>query len=409
MLDAHLASPITRQRLRSDPVGHYIDGFADWLHQRGYEALTIKRLLGSLAGLNEWFCAAGYSVTEFRVGLAACKVEFENRPEIRGYRGVTSRSLTAASIFIRYLQELGVIRPAEVRLSPADRWSIIGEFRSWTLNHRGLTITTLDVYEFIIAELVELLGDAPETYTAGALRDFVLERAGRHGAARARSVVGAVRAFLRFLAATGQCPSGMAHAIPGFASWQLSSIPRFLPNEDVERVITSCGEDRVGVRDRAVLLFLARLGLRAGEVAQLKFRDIDWDNGLITVCGKGRREERLPLPQDVGSATLRYLQYHRPRWHADEVFITAQAPIRSLTRWAVTCIVRRALARAGVKAPSNGAHVLRHSAATTMLRQGVSLAGIGAVLRHRSPRTTAHYAKVSFGLLSEIAQPWPEV
>jgi integrase/recombinase XerD len=163
------------------------------------------------------------------------------------------------------------------------------------------------------------------------------------------------------------------------------------------------------VRDRAVLLFLARLGLRAGEVAQLKFRDIDWDNGLITVCGKGRREERLPLPQDVGSATLRYLQYHRPRWHADEMFITARAPFRSLTRWAITCIVRRALARAGVKAPNNGAHVLRHSAATTMLRQGASLAGIGTVLRHRSPRTTAHYAKVSFGLLSVIAQPWPEV
>jgi hypothetical protein len=166
MLDAHLASPITRQRLRSDPVGNYIDGFADWLHQRGYEALTIKRLLGSLAGWNEWLCAAGYSMTEFRVGLAACKVEFENRPKTRGYRGVTSRSLTAASIFIRYIQELGVIRPAEVRLSPADRWPIIGEFRSWTLNHRGLTITTLDVYEFIIAELIEVLGDAPEAYTA---------------------------------------------------------------------------------------------------------------------------------------------------------------------------------------------------------------------------------------------------
>jgi len=409
MLDTHLASPITRQRLRSGPVRDYIDGFADWLDHCGYEKLTIERLLGSLAGWNEWICATGYSGTEFRVGLAACKVEFENRPKVRGYRGVTSRSLTAASIFIQYLQDFGVIPPAEVRLSPADRWPIIGDFRSWMLNHRGLTITTLDLYEFIIAEVIQLLGDEPEAYTAGALRDFVLERAGRHGASRARSVVVAVRAFLQFLAATGRCPPGMAHAIPGFAGWQLSSIPRFLANEDVERVIASCGEDHVGVRDRAVLLLLARLGLRAGEVAQLRFRDIDWGNGLITVCGKGRREERLPLPQDVGSATLRYLQNHRPRWHADEVFITVRAPFRSLSRWAVTCIVRRALARAGVKAPSNGAHVLRHSAATTMLRQGASLAGIGAVLRHRSPRTTAHYAKVSFGLLSEIAQPWPEV
>jgi hypothetical protein len=166
MLDTHLASPITRQRLRSDPLGNYIDGFADWLHQRGYKVPTIKRLLGSLAGWNEWLRAAGHSATEFRVGLAACKVEFENRPKIRGYRGVTSRSLTAAAIFMRYLQEQEVIPPAKVCLSPADRWPIICEFRSWMLNHRGLTITTLDVYEFIIAELIQLLGDEPKAYTA---------------------------------------------------------------------------------------------------------------------------------------------------------------------------------------------------------------------------------------------------
>ncbi len=236
-----------------------------------------------------------------------------------------------------------------------------------------------------------------------------LSRASSHGIQRAKSIVNAVRSFLRFLGLTGQCPPDMQYAIPGFASWQLSSVPRFLVSEDVERVIGSCTGYINELRDRAVLLLLARLGLRASEVAQLKFADIDWRNGSILVYGKGRRQETLPLPQDVGDAILLYLDHSRLTLKVPEVFTTVLAPCRALTRAAVTHIVRSALRRAGIKAPINGAHVLRHSTATTMLHQGVSLAGIGAVLRHRSPMTTAHYAKADFGLLSQIAQPWPGV
>lgn len=275
--------------------------------------------------------------------------------------------------------------------------------------HRGLTETTLDVYQLIIAELLTALGSDPHLYTAEVLRGFALERARRHGIWRAKTVIVSVRAFLRFLGTTGQCPPGRQHAIPGFASWQLSTVPRFLPAEDVERVIASCPTDGNGPRDRAVLLLLARLGLRAGEVAHLKFDDIDWVQGQITVSGKARRREKLPLPQDVGDALLHYLRQSRPPLRTPEVFTTVLAPVRPLTRAAVTHVVRAALRRVGIKAPINGAHVLRHSAATTMLRQGASLAAIGAVLRHRSPRTTALYAKVDFDALSEIAQPWPAV
>jgi site-specific recombinase XerD len=317
--------------------------------------------------------------------------------------------LTSGALFIRFLREQGVLPPPARPASPIDLWPVIGEFRSWMRQHRGLTDTTLDVYQPIIAELVTALGGDPHRYTAEFLRSFALERARRHGLWRAKTIVVAVRAFLRFLGATGQCPPGMQHAIPGFASWQLSSVPRFLAAEDVERVIGSCPGDGNGPRDRAVLLLLARLGLRAGEVARLRFADVDWVQGLLTVSGKARRQEKLPLPQEVGDALLHYLRQSRPPLRTPEVFTTVLAPDRPLTRAAVTHIVRAALRRAEIKAPINGAHVLRHSAATTMLRHGASLAGIGAVLRHRSPRTTAHYAKVDFGLLSEIAQPWPEV
>ena len=176
----------------------------------------------------------------------------------------------------------------------------------------------------------------------------------------------------------------------------------------MEQLIGSCANSKTGIRDKAVLLLLARLGLRASEVAHLKFADIDWVNGKIIVCGKGRHQDWLPLPQEIGDAILLYLQEARPTLPAAEVFTTVVAPLRPLSRLAVTCIVRSALQRTGIKAPINGAHVLRHSAAVAMLQEGMSLAGIGAVLRHRSPDTTAHYAKVDLCLLAEIAQPWPE-
>jgi integrase/recombinase XerD len=409
MLDHHINSPVTRQRLRSGPAGGHVDDFAEWLHRRGYKPVSISTILRSLASWTDWMRSAGFTVHDCLAGLAACAAEVQAVRRVRYSRGPNNHSLAAAALFIRFLREQGLLPSAVAAASPADLWPVIGEFRSWMRQHRGLTETTLDVYQPIIAELLTALGGDPNFYSAEALRGFALERARQHGISRAKTVVVSVRAFLRFLGATGQCPPGMPHAIPGFASWQLSTVPRFLVAEDVERVIDSCPVDGNGPRDKAVLLLLARLGLRAGEVARLRFDDIDWVQGLLTVSGKARRQEKLPLSQEVGDALLFYLRQNRPPLRTPEVFTTVWAPLRPLTRAAVTHIVRAALRRAGIKAPINGAHVLRHSAATTMLRSGASLTGIGAVLRHRSPRTTADYAKVDFGLLSEIAQPWPGV
>jgi integrase/recombinase XerD len=250
-----------------------------------------------------------------------------------------------------------------------------------------------------------LLGDDPKAFTAHAVRAFVLERARPHSRGRAKTIATSTRAFLRYLVATGQCPTGRDYAVPRFANWQLASVPRFLVAEDIERVVAACeGESRL--RDRAIVLLLARLGLRASEAANLELTRIDWKNGRIAIAGKSRREEWLPLTQEVGDAIIAYIEQARPRLPTSRLFSTDLAPIRPLTRVAVKCIMRRALLRAGIKSAHRGAHVLRHSAATAMLRQGISLSGVGAVLRHRSPAMTQHYAKVDFGLLSEIAQPW---
>jgi integrase len=275
--------------------------------------------------------------------------------------------------------------------------------------HRGVTESTLRRYDCVLARLLEVLGDEPRRYSARGLREFVLGRAKRP-AHSARAVATPVRVFVRYLIAQGQCPAALEAAVPTVAHWRLSALPRYLPDSDVDRIIATCDPTTpVGARDRAILLLLARLGLRAGDVVALRLDELDWQDGSFRVTGKGRRESRLPLPQQVGDALLVYLKRGRPLVAADQVFIRAHAPLGPLgCSGAVSRIVARAMLRAGVVTPWRGAHVLRHSAATAMLRQGVCLDAISTVLRHRSIETTAHYAKVDTALLRQVAQPWPE-
>jgi integrase/recombinase XerD len=219
-----------------------------------------------------------------------------------------------------------------------------------------------------------------------------------------------MRMFLRYLIAEGKCRTGLDDAVPRLAMWRLSALPRYLPAADIERVIAACDrETAVGLRDRAAILLLARLGLRAGDIRQMDLPDIDWTHASVRVSGKSRYEASLPLTQEVGDAVLEYLRKGRPPVPGTRLFVRMQAPWRPLQVSAVSAIVGRAIARAGVDASFHGAHVLRHSAATEMLRQGATLQQVGVVLRHRYLDTTAHYAKVDVQRLRDIALPWPEV
>lgn len=408
MLEDHLKSPITRRRLLAGPLSPYLDLYADGLHAQGYSPVSIDTGLRSLARWSDWMRKRGFTTDTLASGLEAYRKALHHTGRLRRTDGKLVSAVSAASVCIRFLQERGIVPRPPTPPTPLDRWPLLREYCSWMDQHGGLSASSIEAYCRVIVDLIGALGEDPAAYAVTSLRAFVQRRARPHGLATARATVCATRSFLRFLAATGRCSIDVQGAILNFAAWRSASVPRFLVEEDVERAIAACsGVDALGLRDRAVVLLLARLGLRAGDVAGLKVTDFDWRRGQISVSGKSRRKEWLPLPQDAGDAVLAYLKRGRSSLAFTEVFVTVHPPVRPLTRAAVTHVVRSALRRAGVVAPINGAHVLRHSAATTMLRHGVSLSGVGAVLRHRSASTTAHYAKVDFDLLSEIAQPWP--
>jgi site-specific recombinase XerD len=316
----------------------------------------------------------------------------------------------SARLFVSHLRDVGVIAvPAPKDPEDPDLLSV---FDRWMRQQRGTCDETLSNYGIHLRALLKQVGGEPSRFNASLLREFVLERHRSWGWGAAKACTTALRMFLRFLIAKGYCAVGLETAIPTLAHWRLATLPRCLQPEEVERLIASCDRSSpLGRRDRAILLLLARLGLRAGDIVHLRLSDIDWKNASIQVCGKSRRQTRLPLTQEVGQAIVDYLQDGRPPSSADTVFLRCRAPFRPLgSHSPVSKIVDRALRRAGVVRPSRGAaHLLRHSVATSMLREGASLQDIARVLRHSSIETTQIYAKVDISALRQIAQPWPEV
>jgi site-specific recombinase XerD len=411
MLSIYFESPFTLERLRSGPSGPYLDGFAHSLHVAGYSQGAAQKFLRVAAHLGVWGQASGNPIeclnknalASFQQHLPSCSCPLSN-----GGRGADV--LFRAMRFLDYLHQVGVVSSTGDEHTESGMPRLVTSFFDWLQQHRGASQSTCYVYGRVVADLLQTLGDDSRRFTAAKLRAFVLDRGGRHGRSAANNVVKALRMFLRYLIATGQCSSCLIAAIPTLAHWRLSSLPRYLPASDVERIVAACDPSTtLGSRDRAIMLLLARLGLRAGDIVALQLTDINWHEASLRVVGKGRRETRLPLSQEVGDAILRYLEFRGAGSDVDTLFLPTRAPMhRPLSSQAVSTIVARAIQRAGVIAPSKGAHLLRHSAATEMLRQGLSLEDIGAILRHRSAETTAHYAKVDLAALRKVTQPWPE-
>ena len=391
------------------PLAQYAGGFRAELARLGYTPLTAATQLRLMAHLSRWLAAEGLDAPALTV--PAAERYFADRRSA-GY--ANERTVVALGPLLGYLRGLGVA-PVAVPASPAGAaGQLLARYKTYLTLERGLTVSTAELNARLLCpfldehaarhagrlELVEL--------TAGDVTSFVLERSAR----RSRSVkriVSALRSFLGFLYVEGLIGQPLAKAVPSPPGWTLTGLPRALPDSEVAALLATCDAERpAGRRDLAILTLLARLGLRAGEVAALRLDDIDWRRGELVVRGKARRTDRLPLPADVGEKIASYLRDGRPgSVGCRAVFVTALAPYRPLSPGGVTTVVAAAGRRAGLG--TIHAHRLRHSAATAMLRAGGSLREIGEVLRHRRAMTTAIYAKLGLEALRRLARPWPEV
>jgi site-specific recombinase XerD len=408
MLEDFFRRRATFERLRGGLLGPHFDSFVAALSHLGYATETVQKRLRLLDALDQWLRQRSLVLAD--LDEVVVKRFLENRRD-RGR--LQHGDAQAARHFLDHLCAKGVLRSPEPATDESPVATLGRQYEDYLKKERGLTpVTIAHHWHFARRFLVDRFGDAPirvRDLAHDDIAQFLLRHARSGSPASAKMMVTGLRSFFRFLFLTGQTQSDLAGAVPTVPQWRLAEMPRYLGPEEVERIILACERDSpAAARDRAILLLLARLGLRAGEVLALELDDIDWRAGELKVRSKGGQHDCLPLPADVGEAIAGYLRHHRPPCTTRRLFVLSKAPHRGFAHsTSLSTIVRRAINRAGLHAPFKGAHVLRHSLATGMLRCGASLDEIGQVLRHRAAPTTALYAKVDVQGLRSLALPWP--
>ena len=405
-IELFFPGPRSPRWLRVGPLAHDIDGFAAGLAAQGYALQTAGNKLRLVRHLSVWLESEGLGAE------ALDEVRFETFLLSRGPRRLAQGEAATGRQLLSYLRHEGRIPEIPEETDNAEPISRIERtYEHFLVNERGLSPSTVGDYlravRAFLAERFAASAVALETLVARDANRFIV----RHAVSRshARGLATALRSFLRHLHQREDIAIDLAGAIPTVTNWRLSELPKSLAPEKVESVLASCDRSTAtGRRDHAILLLLARLGLRGGEVAKLTLEDIDWDKGLVTLSGKGQRREALPLTEEVGSALAAYLRDGRPPCGTRRVFVRALAPYQGFSSTVAVCdIVRRALARAGIDAPLKGTHLLRRSLACEMLNNGASLEEIGQILRHRHPDTTQIYAKLDIEALRALAPAWP--
>lgn len=393
-------------RRKTGLLGPEVEGYGAWLAHRGYTPLTVRNMLKDLGQVGVWLSAQGLQVAQFDEDRASA---FLTARREAGHRRVGGpRALVP---LLAYLREAGVVPAANRSLTPLD--VLLGQYRVWMVQERGLAAMTVLRYEntarlFLQEQALDDEGRLePAALTGTDINVFLLRECGRVSAGSAKGRVAELRSVLRFLYLQGITPLRLGAAVPPVGGWRLATLPpASMTAADVQRVLD--GVDRstdVGVRDFAIIMLVARLGLRSIEVARLELHDVDWRAGELVVRGKGRRQDRLPLLAEVGEALVAYLSGGRDREGARQLFLTCRAPRGPIRADLVGDVVERTCLRAGL-APV-GPHRLRHALAGELLRQGAGLVAISQVLRHQDLATTAFYAKVDLATLRRVAQPWP--
>ncbi len=387
------------------PLADYQGSFEEALAQAGYSPWTVSNRVYLMAHLSCWLAESGLNAAGLTPEVASAFLEAR-----RGAGYATYWSPRALRPLLDHLCGLGVTPEPSVEVGPVAE--LVGRYRRYLVTERGLVPESAETYlAHVRPFLARFCGaDAAlrlERVDAADVAKYVMERS-RQPRSDMKHLVSALRSVLRFLLIDGVLARDLSTAVPAVAGWRNRGLPRGLSSDQAAALIDSCDVDRpVGRRDRAILMLLVRLGLRACEVARLRLDDFDWHEGDLVVRGKGRRDERLPIPPDVGEAVVAYLHAENNRGAAREVFFRVVAPRAPMTAHAVGDVVRDAGKRAELG--SIGPHRLRHTAATQMLRAGTPLPEVGQVLRHRSTGTTAIYAKVDRISLRALARPWPGV
>lgn len=388
----------------------YLGDFVKDLSKKGYTDFTIKIYFNSITHFCTWLHRKGMSVKKINRNVVSNFAEHHcHCPGIRKTKKISRKYLARVLRFVFYLSQQHIISYKQ-NSSPKLLSPYLKKFRE-SLQDRGLALQTTKNYMRAMNTLLPLLGNNPRKYDAIRIQKVICHLAKKKSRPELKRITTALRVYLRFLATEKVCQPDLDITVPTLAEWKLSSLPKYISSNEVESVIASCDiHTQQGMRDRAIILLLSRLGLRAGDVSNLRIDDIDWSKGTLRVSGKGRREYLLPLPQEVGDAILVYINKVRPPIAIEKLFLSLNAPYRAFkSSTAVSCLVKTALIRADVKnPPSRGAGLLRHSAATSMLRKGATLDTVSALLRHRSLDMTGYYAKVDVPRLMQIAQPWPE-
>jgi site-specific recombinase XerD len=408
MINSICSSPRLIQEIRRNLLGTYIGELADLLLEQGYSQETAVRKLALVAAFGRWIEVRRYELASLD------EKKFDSFFRARKRRQTVQRGDRKTLRQVLDLMRSRGDVPLSLTKMPSPLEQALDEYTDYLVRERGLAPHTVSQYQRYVREF--LVG----RFGCGSIRLSALQQADAHRYLQGKSrvvcsislqgVVAGLRSYLTFLHLHGELQTDLASGIPAVACWRLSTVPKHLKPAEVERLLNSCDLRTIkGQRDYTILLLLARLGLRAGELVAMRLDDIYWDTGEMLVRGKGQRHDRLPIPKDVGEALVTYLQDGRPRCHSRHVFVRLNAPHREFASSSdISTIVRQTIERAGLHPPCRGAHVLRHSLATYMLSRGASLTEIGEVLRHRSPTSTEVYSKVHLGALSALAQSWPE-
>jgi integrase/recombinase XerD len=395
------------------PLVDHLDEFvASLTHQQYVPAVVYVKALHALA-FDRWLAKRRVRLAD----LGDIHIERFQRRSRRRHQSICTetrrRERYDVSDVLQFLRARGVCKTADIDPVPADVF-VLG-FEQHLQHHQGLTPATIETYSRFASQFLH------ERFGTGEVNlrllrpsdpiEFVQGRAKRMQPPALKCVVNAMRSFRRYAQYRGEVAPELVAAVPAVATWTTTPpLPRAISAEHAQRAIDSCDlQTSIGLRDRAVLLLLARLGLRAHEIIALCLEDCDWDTGCLRVRSKGGRECLLPMPADVGEAIAAYLERGRPASADRHLFLRCMAPIRGFLpgSYAIGSIVRYALQRAQIEAPHTGSHQFRHALAVRMLERGASLAEIGEVLRHRSPQTTSIYARVDISALRSLALPWP--